>query len=120
MAQPALLLTERDTVNADGTFNRAAILRIAQLRAGMERDIDVSIAAYGPTLKLPAGISQDNVMAWRHARAASVTQENLMLTPYRQLLAQEMRRAWHAARAVRAAQHGSVLVGSDARLSQAA
>jgi hypothetical protein len=96
------LLTERDTVNSDGTFNRAVILRIALLRAGAERDLDVLIAAHGPTLRLPAGISQHNVVAWRRQRAAHVNRRHLRLTPFRQLLAEQLRRAWQAARAVRA------------------
>jgi hypothetical protein len=102
MAEPPLLC-ERDTVNADGSFNRRAILAIAQLRAAAERDLDVLVAAYGPCLQLPAGISQHNVVAWRRTRAARVDRRGLRLTPFRKLLADEMRRAWSAARAVRGA-----------------
>jgi hypothetical protein len=97
------LLSERDTVNADGTFNRAAILRIALVRAAAERDLDVVIAAHGPTLRLPAGIGQHNVEAWRRDRAAGVDRSGLVLTPFRTLLAAELRRAWQAARALRTA-----------------
>jgi hypothetical protein len=97
-----LLLSERDTVNADGSFNRAAILRIAHRRAAAERDLDVLVAAYGPTLRLPAGISQHNVTGWRRERAAAVDRRGLTLTPLRRLLADELRRAWQVARALRA------------------
>jgi hypothetical protein len=77
-------------------------LRIALLRASAERDLDMLIAAHGPTLRLPAGISQHNVVAWRRHRAAHVNRRLLRLTPFRQLLAEELCRAWQAARAVRA------------------
>lgn len=95
------LLTERDTVDADGRFNRAVILRIALARARAERDLDVLLAAQGPSFRLPAGISQDNVAEWRRARAAAVDRTDLRLTPFHRLLAQELRRVWQAAHAAR-------------------
>jgi hypothetical protein len=101
--QEPALLNERDTVNADGTFNRAAILRIARVRAAAERDLDVLIAAHGPTLRLPAGIGLHNVANWRRDRAAKIDRAGLVLTPFRKLLAAELRRAWQAARVLRAA-----------------
>lgn len=103
MTRGHTLLTERDTVNADGSFNRAAILCIALRRAAAERDLDILIAAHGPTLRLPAGISQDNIAAWRSTRAAKVDRHGLRLTPFCQLLAAELRRVWRAAYAVRQA-----------------
>ncbi|HWM49515.1 MAG TPA: hypothetical protein VNR11_21660 [Xanthobacteraceae bacterium] len=64
------MFTERDTVNADGTFNRRIILKVALSRARAERDLDMLVAAHGPTLRPPTGISQDAVRAWRRARCA--------------------------------------------------
>jgi len=100
--EPALF-TERDTVNADGTFNRRIILKVALSRARAERDLDMLVAAHGPTLRPPTGISQDAVRAWRRVRAAQVDPNGLALTPFRTLLAEQLRRAWSAARAVRSA-----------------
>ena len=97
------MFTERDTVNADGTFNRRIILKVALSRARAERDLDMLVAAHGPTLRPPTGISQDAVRAWRRVRAAQVDPNGLALTPFRTLLAEQLRRAWSAARAVRSA-----------------
>lgn len=98
----AAVLTERDTVNADGTFNRAAILKIALLRARAERDLDILVAArgFGP-IRLPAGIASHNVAAWRAEQAAKLDRKGLALTPFKRLFAAELRRAWDGARAVR-------------------
>jgi len=97
------LLSERDMVGAGGVFNHAAILRVAWMRAHSERDRDVLIAAFGPTLQLPAGVGQHNATQWRRERAATVDRRQLRLTPFATLLALELRHAWKLAHALRAA-----------------
>jgi hypothetical protein len=103
MPEPALLC-ERDMVRPDGTFNRAAMLRIAAARTGAERDLDVLVAAYGTAMRMPVDVSQHNARAWRRQRAAAVDCTGLRLTPYRVLLAHELLQLWRTAHALRSAQ----------------
>jgi hypothetical protein len=97
------MLTERDTVNRDGTFNWRVIKEIATLRALAERDIEIIGIVYGAPLRKPADVGFHNITDWRAklAEKALIANPQLETTPYIQLYRHEMRRACAAARAVR-------------------
>lgn len=97
------MLTERDTVNKDGTLNWRAIREIATLRALAERDIEVIELVYGAPIRKPADVGFHNIREWR-ARVADMAlaaNPSLETTPYIVLYRRELRRALDAARAVR-------------------
>jgi hypothetical protein len=97
------MLTERDTLNKDGSLNWRAIREIATLRAMAELDAEIVSRVYGPVLRLPAGVSQDNVREWKNglARKALIANPSLETTPYVELYRRELRRARDAAKAIR-------------------
>jgi hypothetical protein len=97
------MLTERDTVNRDGSFNWRAIKEIATYRALAARDIEVIELVHGAPLRKPADIGFHNINDWRAklAEKALIANPQLETTPYIQLYRHEMRRACAAARAVR-------------------
>ena len=90
--------SERVTVDGNGRYNRRAILGIAHLRAAAARDLDVIVAKHrGPLVPSPPGVSFHNLRAWRAGYAANIDRTGLRLTPFRELLAEEMRLAWATA-----------------------
>jgi hypothetical protein len=97
------MLTDRDTVHPDGKLNWRAIREIATLRALAEVDADIVSRVYGPVLRLPAGISQDNIREWKGTLARKALAENpsLETTPYIEIYRIELRRTYEAAKAIR-------------------
>jgi hypothetical protein len=97
------MLTERDTLNKDGTLNWRAIKEIAMLRALAEADIEVIELVYGAPLRKPADVGFHNINPWRArlAEKALAANPQLETTPFITLYRREMRRACEAARAIR-------------------
>lgn len=97
------MLTERDTINRDGSFNWRAIKEIATLRSLAAVDIEIIELVYGAPLRKPADVGFHNINDWRHQLAAKalIANPSLETTPYITLYRTEMRRACAAARAVR-------------------
>lgn len=101
-----MLLTERDLLHHSGNLNWNNLRKIAMLRALMERDLDILVAAGIPTFPYPAGISQHNAREWRADLASKVDTSGLKLTPLWKLYRHELKLARDAARAI---QHGKRL-----------
>lgn len=98
------ILTERDLLHHSGRINWNNLRKIAMLRALVERDLDILVAAGIRTFPLPAGISQDNVREWRAKLASEVDTKGLTLTPFHTLYRDELKKARDVARALQAAQ----------------
>ncbi len=94
------MLTERDTLKADGSIDWMAVRNISMVRANAERDIDILIAAYGGPILKPAGVGFHNIREWRAELAARVDTTNLKLTPYLNLYRAELRKIWSIARSL--------------------
>jgi hypothetical protein len=97
------MLTERDTVNRDGSFNWRAIKEIATYRALAARDIEIIELVYGAPLRKPADVGFHNINDWRAklAEKALLANPQLETTPYIKLYREAMRSVCASARAVR-------------------
>ena len=84
-----------DLINADGTFNRSAIMKIAATKARAERNLDACVAAMAFA---PRSGALSSVTAWRAAAAANLPAST---TAYARFFAVELRRVWEIAKLAR-------------------
>lgn len=96
------VLSERDTLREDGSIDWRVVRTIAMVRTDAEHDLDVCVAAYGPCLRIPAGIGFHNINEWRKERARVARADNptLSVTPILKLYRQELRNVWRVARSL--------------------